>query len=127
MKGAILKTVMRILLCLVALLAVTACAEKVIMVPQEVEFLQGFGFSVELIVGFGIVQILGALLLAIPRTTLLGLLISVLGYAVSSALIFVDGNYGFAFMSIFPIAIIVSLYLYTRNALNNALTITGPT
>lgn len=118
---------MRILLCLVALLAVTAGAEKVIMVPQEVEFLQGFGFSVELIVGFGIVQILGALLLAIPRTTLLGLLISVLGYAVSSALIFVDGNYGFAFMSIFPIAIIVSLYLYTRNALNNALTITGPT
>lgn len=118
---------MRILLCLVALLAIAAGAAKVLMVPQEVEFLQGFGFSLELIVAFGIVQIIGALLLAIPKTTSLGLLISVIGYGVSSALIFVEGDYEFALMSILPIVVIVSIYLYTRNAFNNALTITGPT
>ena len=84
---------------IVALLSIAAGLAKVLQTPQEMEFLQGAGLSTGLIIVFGIVQILGGLLLAPGKTRMVGAVIAAAAFAVSAALIFVSGNLVFGLVS----------------------------
>jgi hypothetical protein len=105
MIGGRLKILNTILICLIALLSIAAGAAKVMGSPDELQFLQGFGFSPLLIVLYGSFQIAGGILLALPKTLKLGGLITVLAFSLSTVLILISGNLIFAVASILPIAI----------------------
>ena len=91
---------------IVALLSIAAGLAKVLQTPQEMEFLQGAGLSTGLIIVFGIVQILGGLLLAPGKTRMVGAVIAAAAFAVSAALIFVSGNLVFGLVSLLPVALV---------------------
>jgi hypothetical protein len=101
-----LKIINILLLTIVVLLSVAAGAAKVMQAPQEMEFLQGFGFSPALIVLFGVVQIIGGILLIPPKTRLPGVILAGLALILSTALIFIGGDMKFGLFSIIPIALI---------------------
>lgn len=96
-----------ILMVLLVVLSMAAGAAKVMGVPQEVQFLQGFGFSASLIMVYGVIQIAGGVLFAVPKTFNLGAWITILAFALSSVLIFISGNFIFAFASLLPIVLTV--------------------
>jgi hypothetical protein len=93
-----------------ALLSIAAGIAKVLQTPQEVEFLQSFGFSPMLIIIFGVAQILGGVLLAVPKTVQWGAIITFSGFAVSSVLIFIAGDLIFALVSMLPLALAGFIY-----------------
>ena len=78
---------------------------RIMQTPQEMEFLQGAGLSPGLIVVFGVVQILGGLLLVPRKTRMIGAVIAATVFAASTALIFMGGNLAFGLISILPIAL----------------------
>lgn len=106
-----------VLVVLIAILSIAAGIAKVMQSPQEVEFLQSFGFTSMLILAYGIVQIAGGGLLAIPATRKLGAMITILAFGLSTVLIFIGGNFVFGFVSLLPIAI-TCLVLLQSNKVN---------
>ena len=90
---------------LIGLLSIAAGAAKVALVPPEVAFLSQFGFSNALTVSYGIVQVLGGLLLLIPRTRLYGSVIAAIAFALSTGLLFAAANLTIAGGSLLPVVL----------------------
>ncbi|WP_394176057.1 DoxX family protein [Thalassotalea litorea] len=93
-----------VLIAFITLLSIAAGFAKVMEMPQEVQFLQGFGFNSTLVIAYGLLQITGGVLLMLPRTIRLGALITIFSFGLSAILIFISGNTIFAFASLLPIA-----------------------
>ena len=111
-----MKIVNILIIAIVALLSVAAGLAKVMQTQQEMEFLQGFGLSTALIVAFGLVQILGGVLLVPKKTRLPGAILATSALVVSTVLIFVGGNLTFGLVSMLPIALAgVIIYQSARN------------
>ena len=105
-----------LIIAIVALLSVAAGLAKVMQTQQEMEFLQGFGLSSALIVAFGLVQILGGVLLVPKRTRLPGAVLAASAFVVSTVLIFAGGNLTFGLVSMLPIALAgVIIYQSAKN------------
>ena len=100
-----MKIVNILIIVIVALLSIAAGLAKVMQTQQEMEFLQSFGLSSALIVAFGLVQIMGGVLLVSQKTRLLGAVLAASALVVSTVLIFVTGNLIFGLVSMLPIAL----------------------
>jgi len=111
-----MKIVNILMVAIVALLSVAAGLAKVMQTQQELEFLQGFGLSASFIVAFGLVQILGGVLLVPKKTRLPGAILAASALVVSTVLIFIGGNLMFGLVSMLPIALAgVIIYQSARN------------
>jgi len=99
------KIVNILIVAIIALLSIAAGLAKVMQAPQEMEFLQGLGLSSVLIVVFGLVQILGGVLLVPRKTRMLGAVLATSAFVISTGLIFIAGNLTFGLVSILPIAL----------------------
>lgn len=100
-----MKIVNILIIAIIALLSIAAGLAKVMQTQQELEFLQGFGLSNALIVAFGLVQILGGVLLIPNKTRLLGAILATSALVVSTVLIFMGGNLVFGLISTLPIVL----------------------
>ena len=94
-----------LIIAIISLLSIAAGLAKVMQTPQEMEFLQGAGLNSVMIVAFGLVQILGGVLLVPPKTRMPGAVLATSALVVSTVLIFVGGNLTFGLVSILPIAL----------------------
>lgn len=95
--------VVTILAVLIGLLSIAAGAAKIALVPEEVEFLSQFGFTTVLTISFGIVQVLGGMLMVVPVSRFYGALIATVAFALSAVLLLVAGNLAFAGVSLVPV------------------------
>lgn len=100
-----MKILSYLIITIVALLSIAAGLAKVMQTPQEMEFLQGAGLSPGLIIVFGLVQILGGLLLIPRKTRRVGAVIAASAFVASTALILMGGNLAFGLISLLPIAL----------------------
>ena len=107
-----MKIINIILIALIALLSIAAGLAKAMQVPQEVEFLQSFGFTTTLVVAYGVIQILGGILLALAKSRKWGAIITFACFSVSTALIFIGGQLVFGMVSLLPIVMTGFIYLY---------------
>ncbi len=90
---------------LLGLLSIAAGGAKLSLVPGEVAFLNQFGLTEGLIIAFGVLQVLGGVLLVVPRTRLIGSLICSFGFALSAGLLLAAGNAAFGAVSFLPVVI----------------------
>ena len=88
-----------------SVLGFAAGIAKVVRAPQEVAFFEGAGLSTDLLLAFGIVQVVSAVLVGLARTRWPALAILNLTFAFSAILIFQTGNVGFGVFSLLPIAL----------------------
>lgn len=88
---------------LIGLLSLAAGGAKIALVPEEVVFLSQFGFVKEHTVSFGVVQVVGGVLMLVPVTRFFGALIAGAGFALSVALLLAAGDAAFAGASLLPV------------------------
>ena len=100
-----MKIIHILVVAVIAILSVAAGLAKVMQAPQEIEFLQGLGLSVFVIMLFGLIQIIGGVLMAPKKTRMPGAVLVTLGCVVSSVLIFIGGNVTFGLISVIPAAL----------------------
>jgi hypothetical protein len=100
-----MKMINTLVVAIIALLSIAAGLAKVMQTPQEMAFLQGLGMSTGLIVAFGLVQIIGGVLLVLKKTRMPGVVLATSAFVVSTVLIFIGGDFTFGLISILPIAL----------------------
>lgn len=81
-----------VLLVLVTILALLAGVAKVMLMEQEVNTFGPYGFSNALLVIFGVLQLLGAIAIALPKFRLKGAAIVAISFIVSAVVLAVAGN-----------------------------------
>ena len=89
----------------IAILSVAAGLAKVLQSQHEIEFLQGLGLSIFVIMVFGLLQIIGGVLMAPKKTRMPGAVLVTLGFVVSTVLVFIGGNVTFGLISVIPAAL----------------------
>jgi hypothetical protein len=104
-KRVAMKIVNILIMTIVVLLSFAAGVAKLMQTPQEMEFLLGAGLSSSLIFKFGVVQVLGGILLLLPRTRIPGAILATAAFVVSAVLIFLGGNLQFAMISLLPVVL----------------------
>ncbi|MFT5521097.1 MAG: hypothetical protein ACI9IA_001697 [Enterobacterales bacterium] len=87
-----MKILLRINLVILIFLAVTSGISKVMLMPQEVEFFGGIGFSNPMLIIFGVCQIIGGLMLVLSKTRLSGAIIVAITFTISAIALFISKN-----------------------------------
>ena len=100
-----MKIVHILIVAAIAILSVAAGLAKVLQSQHEIEFLQGLGLSIFVIMVFGLLQIIGGVLMAPKKTRMPGAVLVTLGFVVSTVLIFMGGNVTFGLISVIPAAL----------------------
>ncbi len=100
------------------LLSIAAGIAKFTLVPDELAFLSGFGFSETAVVMYGTVQMLGGILFAVPRSSVVGAIVVILGFLLSSVLLFIAGDIAFATFSLLPITLTGIVLFHTLKTKN---------
>ncbi|QLC23492.1 hypothetical protein HFP51_09610 [Parasphingopyxis sp. CP4] len=98
-----MKYVYWVILALLALMSLAAGGAKLAMMQQEVTFFAEAGLDAKWLYPLGTVQVIGALLAIYPRSRALGAVVMALGFFVSSVVILMTGNIGFALISLIPV------------------------
>ena len=100
-----LKIINILIVAAIAILSVAAGLAKVLQSQHEIEFLQGLGLSIFVIMVFGLLQIIGGVLMAPKKTRMPGAVLVTLGFVVSTVLVFIGGNVTFGLISVIPAAL----------------------
>lgn len=87
-----MKVAHTIILVILTLLAIAAGITKVMLLPQDVEFFGKYGFSNPALIGYGILQLTGGLLLPFTKTRFAGAAIVAVTFIVSLVVLMLDGN-----------------------------------
>ncbi|NNE39707.1 MAG: hypothetical protein HKN14_02185 [Marinicaulis sp.] len=101
------------MMALVALvfMSLAAGGAKVFRMPQEIAFFESAGLALAWLYPLGGAQIAGGILSTIPKSRKIGLTLMGLGFLVSTIVIFMVGQFGFALISLLPVVVSVLLIL----------------
>ncbi len=70
------------------------------LLPQDVEFFGRYGFTNPILVAYGAVQIIGGILLVIPKTRFVGAIIVAITFLISLVVLVMDGNILFSIFTV---------------------------
>ncbi len=101
-----MKYVFTVLLVLLIFLAVASGISKIALTQQDVSFFGKYGFSQPAVVAFGVVQLIGGVLMMVKRTRFIGTTIVAITFLFSLVLLLMDGN-----MPMSAATIIATLFL----------------
>ena len=87
-----MKAVYMIILAILIFLAVSSGVTKILLMQQDVDFFGKYGFSEPILIAFGLVQLLGGLLLVFTKTRFVGAAIVAVTFLVSLAMLLMEGN-----------------------------------
>ena len=93
----------RINFVLVTLLGITAGIPKIMRMENEVTFFDNAGLGGPTIVVFGILQMIGGILLLLPKARTAAAAFTAIIFLASSVMIFMNGQVGFALVSLLPV------------------------
>jgi hypothetical protein len=87
-----MKPVSTIILAILILLAMSSGITKISLMQQDVDFFGKYGFSDPILIGYGLAQLFGGLLLVFTKTRFVGAAIVAVTFLVSLALLLIEGN-----------------------------------
>ena len=95
-----MKIVLNLVVAILVLLAASSGVAKIMLMPQEVGFFGEFGFTNPVLIVFGVVQLIGSILLAIPMSRIWGSLLVAVTFLVSAVLLLMGGDSGVAVITL---------------------------
>ena len=81
-------------------LAMSSGIAKIMLMQQDVEFFSPHGFTNPILIGFGVVQLLGGVLLAMPKTRVVGAVIVAITFLISAVILVMAGGTPMAFVTL---------------------------
>jgi len=104
-KGSPMNALNITLVLLLALLSIAAGTAKVMEIPQEMAFLLTVGLNADQILAFGVVQILGGVLMVLFKARFIGSIIAAVAFLLTSVFLFMSEYMLFAAVSLIPLAL----------------------
>ena len=87
-----MKIVSATILVILVLLAVSSGITKVALMQQDVDFFGKYGFSNPILIAYGLVQLIGGVLMVFKRSRFLGAAIVAITFLISLAVLLMEGN-----------------------------------
>lgn len=87
-----MKYLSAMVLVILIILAVSSGVAKIVLIQQDVDFFGKYGFSNLALITFGLVQLIGGVLLVLRRTRFAGATILAITFVISLVLLLMDGN-----------------------------------
>ena len=91
---------------ILVLLAVSSGVTKILLMEQDVLFFGKYGFSDPILIAYGLVQLLGGLLMIVKRTRFAGAAIVAITFLVSLALLLIEGNIPVSIVTVVAMALL---------------------
>ena len=101
-----MRVVSRIVLAILVLLAVSSGITKIMLMQQDVDFFGKYGFSDPVLIVFGLVQLIGGVLMVFFKTRFVGAAIVAITFLVSLALLVLDGNMAVSIITLVAILLL---------------------
>lgn len=101
-----MKTVSTIILVVLILLAVSSGSTKVALMQQDVDFFGKYGFSNLILIAYGLVQVIGGVLMVFKRTRFVGAAIVAITFLISLAVLLMEGNLPISIVTIVAILLL---------------------
>ena len=87
-----MKILFNVILAVLVFLAVSAGITKIMLMQQDVEFFGKYGFTNPILIIYGVVQLLGGILLALPKTRIIGAIIVAITFLISAVILIMENN-----------------------------------
>ncbi len=87
-----MKIFFNVILVILALLAISSGITKIILMQQDVEFFGKYGFTKPILIAYGAAQLLGGILLVMPKSRIIGASLVVITFLISAAVLAMEGN-----------------------------------
>lgn len=117
-----MKIILNIILAILVLLAISSGVTKILLMQQDVEFFGQYGFTNSVLIAYGVVQLIGGLLLVLPKTRVVGAIVVAITFLISLVILVMAGNIPVA---IITLVCIILLGLVIKQALNTNSIISG--
>ena len=111
-----MKLFVNVVLVILVLLAGLSGVSKVMLMPQDVEFFSQYGFTNSVLIIFGVVQLLGGLLLIFSKTRIIGAIIVLLTFLISAVVLLMSGKIMVAFITLVFVGLAGLIINQTLNA-----------
>ncbi len=102
-----MKVLLTIILGLLVLLAISSGITKIMLMPQDLEFFGRYGFNNLMLIIFGIIQVVGGVLMVIPKIRLYGAITVITTFGISLVLLIIEGNFVVSVITLIAMALLV--------------------
>lgn len=120
-----MKLVFTIILYVLVILATSSGITKITLMQQDVAFFGKYGFSEPMLIGFGVAQLIGGLLLPFQKTRFVGAAIVAITFLISLVLLLMDGNIALSAITAVAILLLGTVMKRSWNARERASELTG--
>ena len=110
-----MKTFLKVILFILVFLAVSSGITKIMLLPQDVEFFGRYGFTNPILMTYGVVQLVGGILLAIPKTRKYGAATVALTFIISLIVLIMEGNILVSVITLVATAFLGIIFKESRN------------
>jgi len=107
--------IFKIILGILVFLAISSAITKIMLIPQDVDFFGSHGFNKTMIIVFGATQLIGGILMVIPKMRMYGAIVVAITFLVSAALLVMDGNILVTGITVIAIALLGWVAKLSRN------------
>jgi len=87
-----MKIFINVVLAILVFLAVSVGVTKIMLMQQDVEFFGKYGFTNTILITYGVVQLLGGILLAFPKTRIIGAILVAITFLISAIVLVMEDN-----------------------------------
>jgi len=87
-----MKILFNVILAILVFIAVSSGITKIILMEQDVEFFGKYGFTNSILIAYGAVQLLGGILLVLPKFRIIGATLVAITFLVSAVVLVMEGN-----------------------------------
>ena len=101
-----MKIFLNVILAILVALAVSSGVTKIMLMDQDVEFFGSYGFTNPILIAYGAVQLIGGVLLVLPKTRIIGALVVAVTFLVSAVVLVMAGNVPVAIITLICIALL---------------------
>ncbi len=101
-----MKIVSTIILVVLIFLAVSSGITKIMLMQQDVDFFGKYGFSNSALIAYGAIQLIGGLLMALPKTRFAGAAIVAVTFLVSLVILLMEGNIPVSIVTVIATALL---------------------
>jgi len=112
--------IMYVVLAVVVILALLSGITKLMLMPQDVAFFGKYGFSNPLLMAFGALQVLGGVLLVLPKTRLVGAMFVAITFLISAAILLAEKNYAVAGITVLVVVLLAIVVKQSKVGANQA-------
>lgn len=104
-----MKIVFNVVLAVLVLLAVSSGITKIMLMPQDVAFFGRYGFTDPILIAFGCSQLVGGVLLAIPKTRVVGAMVVAITFVISAGVLFMAGKIPITLVTIVCVLLLAAI------------------